>query len=315
MRLSRVDTSRSSPVRPGRILRGSSLSVETISRIRRDYWPQVTGWKEYLQYPLPYFKGFGVVYQVAGRDKVGKSRLLSIIAARHTKNRGDVIYVTTEFPAELIHQSLLDLGADPDKIVYLDYSAYPHGVLGSVQYMRESTPYFKTLFYQNLHEVVTTVSGDPVLVVVDSMTSFYEYVEAAGRVLAGNLVRTIRSIQDPPVLAFAVSQKRTQHSEFTTEVAGGLGVSHLMDGTFIMAKYRASPFRRIPPVLRSILDAHGGAVITIRWDGCRWGPHPFEEFIVRFQDNDVVLEGSLDKLVRDLTRLNKGGMVSEPPHT
>ena len=264
--------------------RGSDLDVESITKSMREYWPPVKNWREMVSQPLPYFTNFGVAYQLTGRDKVGKSHLASIIAAKHSKSH-DVLYVTTEFPAELIHQKLISLGADPDHLLYLDYSEDPHNVLGVAKLGSVATPFFKTRFYRDFTSAVTTMKGDPIIVIVDSLTSFYEAQEWSGRLLAGNLIRTIR--KTPNVLAIVISQKRTQHSEYTTEVAGGLGVSHILDGTFIMAKYRLSRFRRLTSLEQALLKTFGGAVHTFRWDGCRWGPHPEDEFVIRFIDGDA----------------------------
>jgi len=288
-----IDTSlpKRQQVRPA-VKRGSELNVDAITKARRDYWPPVKGWKEFVETPIPYFTNFGVAYQITGRDKVGKSHLASIIAARHSKDH-DVLYVTTEFPAELIHQKLLDLGADPDRLVYLDYSEDPHNVLGVAKLGSGATPFHKTRFYADFTAAVSTMRGDPILVVIDSLTSFYEAQEWSGRLLAGNLIRTIR--RTPNVLAFVISQKRTQHSEYTTEVAGGLGVSHILDGTFVMSKYRLTRLRRLTDFEYTLMKNFGGAVHVLRWDGCRWGAHPEDDFILRFQNGDVEVVFNLTK--------------------
>lgn len=274
------------------LIRGSDINVDEITKARREFWPSVNGWKEFISQPIPYFKNFGVAFQVTGRDKVGKSHFSSIVAAAHSKKH-DVLYVTTEFPAPLIHQKLVALGADPNHLVYLDYSEDPHNVLGFAKMGSGATPFYRTRFHNDFTSAINTMSGDPIFVVVDSLTSFYEAQEWSGRLLTGNLIRTIRST--PNVLAFVISQKRTQHSEFNTEVAGGLGVSHLLDGTFIMAKYRINLLRSVPDFIRTLANEYGAALHLFRWDGNRWGPHPEDDFLVRFTASTASIELNLSR--------------------
>ena len=275
------------PSLEARVLRGSELQgVEDLRAHMRDYWPPVRNWKEVVQIPVTWFTNYGVIYQVTGRDKVGKSHLLSVIAAEHSK-KGDVIYVTTEFPSELIHEKMLALGADPDHLIYVDFSKNPVGALGEAK-TTYTTPFFKTAFYQKFMEAYQTASGSPVLVVIDSMTSFYESQEFSARALAANIVRTIRYVGN--VLAFGVSQKRTAHGEASTEVAGGLGVSHLMDGTFILYRYTVSPFRRVSNFLYSLAKTYGSKLTFLSWDGNRWGPTPPHDFLLKLESSGVSVE-------------------------
>lgn len=284
------DTSKSSS--QSNIIRGNDIDVDEINESRREFWPAVSGWKDLISQPIPYFTNFGVAFQVTGRDKVGKSHLSSIIASAHSRNH-DVLYVTTEFPAPLIHQKLVSLGADPSRLVYIDYSEDPHNVLGFAKMGSGATPFYRTRFYRDFTSTISTLSGDPIFVVVDSLTSFYEAQEWSGRLLTGNLVRTIRST--PNVLAFIISQKRTQHSENTTEVAGGLGVSHLLDGTIIMSKYRIQLLRSVPDFIKTLSEEYGGAIHLLRWDGNRWGPHPEDDFVLKFTESSASLELNLTR--------------------
>ena len=275
------------PSLEARIMRGSEIQgVEDLRANMREYWPGIKNWKDVVGIPVTWFKNYGVLYQIAGRDKVGKSHLLSIIAAKHTQNH-DVIYITTEFPAELIHEKMLFLGANPDRIIYIDFSKNPVGALGEAK-TTYTTPFFRTPFYQKFTEAYQTASGSPILVVIDSMTSFYESQEFSARALAANIVRTVRYVGN--VLAFGVSQKRTAHGETSTEVAGGLGVSHLMDGTFILYRYTVSPFKRVSNFLYTLSQTYGSKLTFLSWDGNRWGPTPPHDFLLKLESKDVSVE-------------------------
>lgn len=281
------------------VVRGSEINTEEIRKMMREYWPAVKNWREIIGIPLVWFRNFGVIYQIAGRDKVGKSHLSSIIAAAHSKH-DDVIYITTEFPAPLVHQKMLSLGADPDHIVYIDFSKNPVGALGEAK-TTYTTPFVQTAFFKKFMEAYETVSGKPVLVVIDSMTSFYESQEFSARALAANIVRTVRYVKD--VLTIGISQKRTAHGESTTEVAGGLGVSHLMDGTFVLYRYHVTPFKRVSDYLYTLAQAYGNKLTFLSWDGNRWGPTPPDDYLIRFTETEaeiVVPVGSRGELPEGL---------------
>ena len=282
----------------GRIVRGSQLRVKDLRSQTKEYWPRIVGWREWIRYPIPWFDSAGVVYQVTGRDKTGKSFFTSVIAARHSE-RSPVIFVTTERSAQLVASHLLDLGADLNNVVFLDYSDNPWGVLGRASMGKGVDPFVKTPFYRDIKQVYETLSGPkPWLVVVDSLTGFFEAAEWSGRLLTENLARTIFNL--PGVLAFAISQKRTSHSEFNTEVAGGLTVSHILDGTFILYKYRYSVFKKEWRIIEELAEKYGGAIHLLRWDGNRWGPHPENEYVLEFDDGAVRIVDELSpKRIRD----------------
>jgi len=275
---------------------GKDISVDDLRRRVRGFFPDIEGWKEHVKVPIPWFDTAGVVYQVTGVDKSGKSFFTSIIAARYSR-KGPVIFVTTERNHALVASHLLGLGADLDRIVFLDYSDSPIGVLGRASLGKGVDPFQTTRFYRDMKEVYSSLSGRPVLAVIDSLTGFFEAAEWSGRLLTSNLARTVFNL--PGVIAFAISQKRTTHSEFNTEVAGGLTVSHILDGTFILAKHRFSVFRRPNRFLTELAKKYGGAVHTLRWDGNRWGPHPEDEFVVVFEDGGVRIDGALSPELLD----------------
>jgi len=270
---------------------GKDISVDDLSRHVHEFWPDIPGWKEHIATPIPWFDSAGVVYQVTGVDKSGKSFFTSVIAARHSQEK-PVIFVTTERSHNLVASHLLDLGANLDNVVFLDYSDSPIGVLGRASMGKGVDPFQTTKFYRDAKTVYETLSSrQPILMVVDSLTGFFEAAEWSGRLLTSNLARTIFNL--PGVIAFAISQKRTSHSEFTTEVAGGLTVSHILDGTFILAKHRFSVFKRSNRFITTLAEKYGGAVHTLRWDGNRWGPHPEHEFVLVFEDGNLRVDGPL----------------------
>lgn len=294
-RLSSRRSSSASSVKRARksahVIWGKDVSVEDLRRHVHEFYPDIDGWKEHIGVPIPWFDTAGVVYQVTGVDKSGKSFFTSVIAARYS-NRGPVMFVTTERSYSLVASHLLDLGANLDNVVFLDYSDSPIGVLGRASMGKGVDPFQSTQFYRDAKAVYETLSGkQPILMVVDSLTGFFEAAEWSGRLLTSNFARTVFNL--PGVISFAISQKRTSHSEFNTEVAGGLTVSHILDGTFILAKHRFSVFRKYSKFVSELAKKYGGVIHTIRWDGNRWGPHPEYEFVLVFDDNDVRVEGSL----------------------
>ena len=283
--------------RPASVKFGREMTVDDLRKHVHGYWPDVEGWKENIKYPIPWFDSSGVVYQITGVDKTGKSFFSSVIAARHSQKL-PVIFVTTERSAELVASHLLDLNANLDNIVFLDYSDNPVGVLGRASMGKGVDPFQSTRFYRDMKYVYETFdSRRPILAVIDSLTGFFEAAEWSGRLLTANLARTIFNL--PGVLAFAISQKRTSHSEFNTEVAGGLTVSHILDGTFILAKHRYSVFKKSNRFISELAKRYGGAIHTIRWDGCRWGPHPEHEFLLIFEDNNVKIGSPLSAELLD----------------
>jgi len=290
-----------------KIVYGRNLKVDDLSKHVHSYWPRIRGWREWIKTPIPWFDTAGVVYQVTGRDKTGKSFLTSVMAARHSE-RSPVVFVTTERSAELVASHLLDLGANLDNVVFLDYSDNPWGVLGRASMGKGVDPFYTTKFYKDMKQVYSTLSGPkPWLVVVDSLTGFFEAAEWSGRLLTENLARTVFNL--PGVLAFAISQKRTSHSEYNTEVAGGLTVSHILDGTFILYKYRYSVFKREWRIIEELARKYGGAIHLLRWDGNRWGYHPEHEYILEFSDGSVSVVDELSpQRVSDYYSRVRGGV-------
>jgi len=295
------------------IIYGRDLHVDELRKHVHGFFPDIEGWQEHIGTPIPWFDTAGVCYQITGRDKTGKSFFSSYILAQRSQH-SPVVFITTERSAQLVAAHLLDLGANLDNVVFIDYSDNPHGALGRASMGKGADPFYTTPLYRDLKQVYETLSGPkPYLVVVDSLTGFFEAAEWSGRLLTENLARTVFNLSG--VLAFAISQKRTSHSEFNTEVAGGLTVSHILDGTFILAKYRYSVFKKERRFISDLASKYGGAIHTLRWDGCRWGPHPENEFIVEFSDNRIRIAGVLspdvlDQYYRTLYN-NSGGSSSE----
>jgi len=286
-----LPSSRPTSKKSAHVFWGKDVSVDDLRSHVREFWPDIKGWREHIQTPIPWFDTAGVVYQVTGVDKSGKSFFTSVIAARHSHEH-PVVFVTTERSHNLVASHLLNLGADLDNVVFLDYSDNPIGALGRASMGKGADPFQSTPFYRDAKAVYETLSSrQPILMVVDSLTGFFEAAEWSGRLLTANLARTVFNL--PGVVAFAISQKRTSHSEFTTEVAGGLTVSHILDGTFILAKHRFSVFKKANRFIADLAKKYGGSVHTLRWDGNRWGPHPEHEFILRFAEGEVVIDGPL----------------------
>ena len=220
---------------------------------------------------IPYLS----VLNVTGVADTGKSLMVEQFAVRQANDGYKTIFVTVETPKEFVVQSLLyraqAMGLNIENIksnlFVIDAASDPK--------MREDVDYLlDTLAYGIREYNVKSV-------IIDSVTGLFE----AKEVLARSIVRKIYNfLKKWRQTALLVSQKRSASEEMSAEAAGGYGVAHIVDGTFvlykklIMNRYDVSTFGL--PI--------GSVLRLFRIDGCRMSGHDTRTYVMDITDEGLV---------------------------
>lgn len=215
------------------------------------------------------------VMQVTGIADTGKSLLAEQFALTQTSRGYKVVFVTAESPAPFLYPVFKErsrlLGIDfaqvEENLVIVDVSQ-------SFELRDNLRVFLDTLKYalNRKHATIT---------VIDSVTSFYEHREMMARSIVRELYNFLKQFHQTALL---VSQKRTGQGGETAEAAGGLAVSHIVDGTIVMHKRLIER----PSEARLYRKAIGEVLRTIRIDGCRLAPHDERTWVFEIDDRGLI---------------------------
>jgi len=200
------------------------------------------------------------VFNLTGVSDTGKSLMAEQFAIAQAR-RGEVtLFVTVETPAPFLVMSLREraraMGVDPDtidrQIVVIDAATH--------ESLRDDLPtLLNTLAY-----AIRTYGAR--FTVIDSVTGLFESREMMARAIVRRLFTFMKKWHQT---ALFISQKRSGHEELSAEAAGGYAVSHIVDGSMVLAK-------------RTIQSAYeertygipiGETIRLFRIDGCRMCGH------------------------------------------
>jgi len=224
---------------------------------------------------------FGSVMNITGLPDTGKSLMAEQFAVTQAAEGWPVIFVTVESPAEYIARGLelraKGLGIDwleiEDRIAIID--------VASNDTLRE-----------NVKELSRTISDAMKIfkpkpaknVVIDSITGLFEHMEVMARKIVRVLFNTMKNLR---VTALFISQKRSSHEEESAEAAGGLAVSHIVDGTIVLSK-KLITHKWETETFRLPL---GNVLRTLRIDGCRLSGHDSNTHVMRITETGIVEVG------------------------
>jgi KaiC domain protein len=245
-------------------------------------------------------KGFPryAVIHLTGVSDTGKSLMAEQFALQQAVIGNSTVFVTVETPAPFLALSLRERAKAmgiryedvEDRIIIVD--AASHAVL------RDDLP---TLLNTLAYAIRTYKAKNTV---IDSVTGLYEAREMLARTIVRRLYNFMKKWYQTALL---VSQKRSGHEELSAEAAGGYAVSHIVDGSIVLAK-------------KTILSAYderlygiplGEVVRLIRIDGCRMCGHDTATRRMEITETGLVV---VRESLQEMTRRRRVGSAAEAAH-
>lgn len=188
---------------------------------------------------------------ITGAPDTGKSLLVKHITLSAISRKQKVLYITTEVSPSILISTFVPLvenfypSADPD-LLYIYNATWP-----------------------DIDKLLEDIKNERVfapIVVIDSLTGFYEAKEVQARTIVRRIYQFFHASKS---LLFAISQKRSTHDIETEEAAGGLAVAHIADVNIIMLKMLADR----EWIVKKFEVNEGDYVRLIRVAGNRFGKH------------------------------------------
>ncbi len=218
------------------------------------------------------------VFNLTGVSDTGKSLMVEQFAVFQAKRGKRVAFITVESPANFVVASLkyraaamgMDFDEIQDNIVLIDAA--------SNSVLRDNLPdLLSTLAYviKNYNVKFT---------IIDSITGLYENKEMMARAIVRRLFNFMKKWYQT---ALFVSQKRSGHEELTAEAAGGYAVSHIVDGSMVLAKELIDSSYKA-----KIYGGEIGDIVRLfRIDGCRMSGHDTKTHYLEITDTGLVRIG------------------------
>jgi len=215
------------------------------------------------------------VMNLTGVADTGKSLMAEQFTVYRASKGDKIAFVTVETPANFLVASLklraiamgLDFNKFQDNIILIDAASSTR--------LRENIPdLLDTLAY-----VIKTYKVK--FTVIDSVTGLFENKEMMARAVVRRLYNFMKKWYQTAIF---ISQKRSGHEELTAEAAGGYAVSHILDGTMVVAK------ELIDSSFKSKLYKKplGDIVRLFRIDGCRMSGHDTRTHFLEITETGLI---------------------------
>ena len=229
------------------------------------------------------------VINLTGVSDTGKSLMAEQFAITQAYLGNPTIFVTVETPGTFLAASLREraqaMGVDYNEIdkniIIIDAASY--------RKLRENILNMTdTLAYAIKQYKVKNV-------VIDSVTGLYEHKEMLARQIVRRLFNFMKKWYQTAIF---VSQKRSGHEELSAEAAGGYAVSHIVDGSIVVAKQTI-----LSRAQQNLYGVPIGEIIRLfRVDGCRMCGHDTNTRIMEITPQGLVKIGpSLSELLKKRT--------------
>lgn len=220
------------------------------------------------------------VMNIVGIPDTGKSVLAQQFALTQINQGKSVLFVTTESPARHTYSSIIKkakvLGVDKDKV---KENLYIVDVSTDWKLREDLNELINTMKY--VYDESKSNNSMVRITIIDSVTGLFEDKEFKAR----NTVRALYNLMKKYYqTAMFISQKRSIQELDSAESAGGLAISHIVDGTIVMSK----------KVINSRQDESlykveiGNVLRTIRIDGCRLCPHDSRTWVFEITDTGLI---------------------------
>ncbi len=264
------------------------FGIPTGTRLDEMFWVIEEREGKFVKKPLggiPYLS----VINITGIPDTGKSLLAEQFAITQAEKGYKVLFVSVESPANFLYTSLKEksayLGKDFSKveknIVVIDASYNEE--------LRENPKFLMDTMAHAIREKEITN------VIIDSITGLYEHKEMTARQIVRVFFNFLKKWKQTGVF---VSQKRSSQDATSPEAAGGLAVSHIVDGTIVMHKKPIETKWEM-----SLYNSPIGSIIrTIRIDGCRITGHDTRTWVF-----DITEGGTVDIISPLEEYIKKGG--------
>ncbi len=264
------------------------FGIPTGTRLDEMFWVIEEREGKFVKKPLggiPYLS----VINITGIPDTGKSLLAEQFAITQAEKGYKVLFVSVESPANFLYTSL------KEKSVYLgkDFSKVEKNVVvidaSYNEELRENPKFLMDTMAHAIREKEITN------VIIDSITGLYEHKEMTARQIVRVFFNFLKKWKQTGVF---VSQKRSSQDATSPEAAGGLAVSHIVDGTIVMHKKPIETKWEI-----SFYNLPIGSIIrTIRIDGCRITGHDTRTWVF-----DITEGGTVDIISPLEEYIKKGG--------
>ncbi len=264
------------------------FGIPTGTRLDEMFWVIEEREGKFVKKPLggiPYLS----VINITGIPDTGKSLLAEQFAITQAEKGHKVLFVSVESPANFLYTSL------KEKSVYLgkDFSKVEKNVVvidaSYNEELRENPKFLMDTMAHAIREKEITN------VIIDSITGLYEHKEMTARQIVRVFFNFLKKWKQTGVF---VSQKRSSQDATSPEAAGGLAVSHIVDGTIVMHKKPIETKWEI-----SFYNLPIGSIIrTIRIDGCRITGHDTRTWVF-----DITEGGTVDIISPLEEYIKKGG--------
>ncbi len=228
----------------------------------------------------------GGVLALTGVPETGKSLMAEQFAVKQASLGHTVLFVSVESPAPFASRALelrtqamgLDWSDVRERILLVDAASHAS--------LREDLPTLLATLAHGLRQFAVERT------VIDSVTGLYE----AREILARSIVREVYNfLKSWKQTALLITQKRSAQEETSAEAAGGYAVSHIVDGTIVLAK------RLIETPFQSQMYGVpvGDILRTLRIDGCRLSGHDTSTHVIEITELGLVQVGPrLSELLR-----------------
>jgi len=215
------------------------------------------------------------VLNLTGVADTGKSIMAEQFTVYRASKGDKVAFITVESPANFVVASLklraiamgLNFDQFQDNIILIDAASSTR--------LRENIPdLLDTLAYVIKNYKIK-------FTIIDSVTGLFENKEMMARAVVRRFYNFMKKWYQTAIF---VSQKRSGHEELTAEAAGGYAVSHIVDGTMVVAKelidssFKAKLYKK--PL--------GDIVRLFRIDGCRMSGHDTKTHFLEITETGLV---------------------------
>ncbi|MGB9638276.1 MAG: KaiC domain-containing protein [bacterium] len=212
------------------------------------------------------------IIQIVGTNGTGKSLLVNNITSNVIQDK-KVLYISTEILGEYVYYNIkqrcesLDLEFKEDNLLIVDLAR-------NTDYIYDINKFFK--------EIVEVLKNNRIeLVIIDSLTAFYENLENKARLVVRQIYNFFKKWRKTGIF---ISQKRSSHEENSSEAAGGYAVAHILDSTVVMIK----------KIIQTKWDSEdygiekGKMIRILRIDDCRLCLHSTKEHLFRINEKGII---------------------------
>lgn len=249
------------------------VGVPTGTKLDQMFFKLVEKNGEFVKEPLGGIPALSVI-NIVGVPDTGKSLLVQQFVLEQVKHGRNVLFVTTESPANFVGANLIRKA----KVLGIKREVVEENIAiidATEESLRTNVRALLNTMSQAIKELKIHIT------VIDSITGLYEHKESTARQIVREIYNFLKKHYQTALL---VSQKRSIQDSGSSESAGGLAVAHIVDGTIVLDK----------KVIETSWDRKlyklplGSTLRLIRVDGCRLCPHDTRTWVFDINDKGLI---------------------------